>query len=166
MQPKTGTIRLLTSAAAIESLVGRHHQGSGSEFLAFAFGRGSATRKRVFESEKMETKRQCLIEEKNCVQHLAQRLDGFAGQVNFERLSATLQPHSLHEHEKAADMIRMEVRKKNGIDCVVTETTRLVAPIHGFTTINKNCSLAEAIKKRCVIAVGAGGARGGAETFY
>jgi 5,10-methylenetetrahydrofolate reductase len=71
----------------------------------------------------------------------------------------------LHKHEKSADVIRMHMRKKDGIDRVITQTARLVAPIYRLATIHQNRRPPKPIKKRCMIPIFTRRAVAGAETY-
>ena len=74
----------------------------------------------ILQRQEPESKGQRFFEQKDCIQHLAQRFYGFGGQIDCERTPPAFEPHALHEHEEAADVIRMEVGEENRVDLIVT----------------------------------------------
>ena len=109
-------------------------------------------------------KRQEFVEKISRVQQLANRLDPVRGQMNWQILLPLLQPKTLHEHEKSADVIGMEMRNENPVDGVVVQSRGFVTATDRFSAVNQKRRLPKTVKKRGVIAVGAGPAVADAES--
>jgi hypothetical protein len=71
----------------------------------------------------------------------------------------------LQQHEKAADMVGVEVGEKDCVEKVVAQAAGFVAAVNRLAAINENRSLAEPIKEGGVVAIRAWPAVARPKTF-
>jgi hypothetical protein len=64
-----------------------------------------------------------------------------------------LEPEALHKHEKAPDMIAVEMGEQQGIERIVIEAGTLVRAAEGFTAIEDQGGFAETVQERGMIPV-------------
>ena len=74
--------------------------------------------------------------------------------MDGEFASAPLQPKALHEHEKATDMVEVQMRQEYAVDGIVVDAGLVKATAHRFAAIDEQPGLAEAVKVGGMIALG------------
>jgi hypothetical protein len=101
----------------------------------------------------IQAKAEELFEDARRVEHLSDGLDAIRRQMNRQLLLALLQPQTLHEHEKAANVVAVQMGNENAVNQIVTQPGRFERPSDALTTVQEDRGFAKLIEIRGVKAL-------------
>ena len=91
----------------------------------------------TLQRRKIERARHELLKDISCIQHAAHWLHTFSRQMHREITRALIQPKSLHEHEKTAHMIAVQMAQNNAIEVIGLHSGRAQPTAHRLTAVQQ-----------------------------
>jgi hypothetical protein len=119
----------------------------------------------VFERLEDQFELEEFVEKIGGSQHPAQGRDAVRRQADPQWFLPPSEPETLEQHEKATDVIAVQMRDENLIDGVTVEPQRLKAPADRLTAIHQQRGAADAVKIGRMIPIRASHAVAHAEAF-